>query len=122
MENMIWLPNKHGHYVGVAVPKYLDEVLFDRRYGKCRLRIKEIGHYWYRIDGWNPGRRAYGIEQDITALKRFLDRFSIFDDGSRLENITEIKYHKERKNYYVNFKMVDPYAQAMERAGLVVMK
>lgn len=122
MENKICLPNKHGHYQTVKVPKYLDEVLFDRRYGKCKLRIKEIGHYWYIIQGWNPQRRAYGIEQDIMALKKFLDRFSVFDDGNHLENITEIKYHKERKNYYVKFKMVDPYALAMERAGLVVMK
>ena len=118
----ISMPNRHGHYVEVELPAYLDRVLFDNRWGKHKLRILEIGHYWYRIRGWDKHRPAYGIEKDIELLKHFLDRFAKFDDGTRLETITDIRFHKEPKNYYVSFKMVDPYALSMERAGLIVMK
>ena len=117
----VWMPNKHGHYKEVEIPKYLDEVLFDRRWGHERLRIRNVHDYWYRIYGWDKLRKAYGIEKDIAKLKHFLDRFSTFDDGTSLENITGIKFHKEPKNYYVTFKMVDPFAFSLEKAGLIDM-
>lgn len=118
----IILPNKHGHYVDVELPAYLDRVLFDDRWGKRKLRIVEVGHYWYRIYGWDKTRPAYGIEKDMDLLRHFLDRFAEFDDGGRLQTITDIRYHRETKNYYATFKMVDPYALAMEKAGLIVLK
>lgn len=121
-ERTICLPNKHGHYVDVKIPAYLNKVLYYRRWNEHKLRIIERGHYWYRIYGWNKIRPAYGIEKDIKLLKRFLDRFAKCDDGTTLKTITDIRFHKERNNYYVSFKMVDPYAFAMERAGLVVLK
>lgn len=122
MKKTVYLPTRAGHYKDVSIPVYLEDVLFERRWGKEKLRIVEVGHYWYRIHGWNYSRRAYGIEKDIELLKRFLDRFATFDDGSRLETITQVRFHKAPKNYYVTFKMVDPYAQALESAGLIQMK
>lgn len=115
----LYLPNKQGHYNPVKVPAYLDDVLFDRRWGKCRLRIEEIGAYTYRIRGWNAGRKAYGIEKDIELLKHFLDRYAVFEDGSMLETITNIRFNKHPKNYYVTFEMMDPFAHEFEKAGLI---
>lgn len=115
----LWLPNKYGNYKSVLIPKYMDEVLWDRRHGKCVPRIHEIGEYFYRIDGWNKNRKAYGIYADIDKFKKFLDKYSKFDDGSRLITITHIGYHEKRNNYYATFKMVDPYALAFEKAGLI---
>lgn len=118
----IYLPQRNGGYAEIEIPKYLDRVLFENPWDRKGLRIKDIGQYWYKIQGFEKERPAYGIEKDIELLKRFLDRFSRFSDGTSLQTITDIKFHKEKKNYYVKFKMVDPYSLAMERAGLVTLR
>lgn len=118
----VLMPNKHGGYQRVKIPAYMDRVLFDRRWGKTKIRIREIGHYWYKIEGWQSNRPAYGIEKDIELLKMWLDRYAKFCDGTSLETITDVVFHKERKNYWVKFKMVDPFAMELERAGLVILK
>lgn len=111
MSIVLYLPNKSGNHTHIAVPKYIEEIIFRRIGDKDVPRIIEIGPYRYRITGYNSVRPSYGIRADIERFKKWCARYFC-----ELENIV---FHEERKNYYVEFSMYDPIAQQFEKAGLI---
>lgn len=111
MSIILFLPNKNGNFVETIIPKYIEEILMRRIRDKDVPRIVEIGAYRYRIYGYNPVRPAYGIEADIEKLNKWTSRYFC--------PIEDIKYHTEKKNYYVDFTLYDPMAQQFEKHGLI---
>ena len=96
----------------MQIPKYMEDVFIQRVRDKDRPRIAEVGLYRYRIDGYNSIRPAYGIYADIEKLQRWCN-------AHICNNIENIVFHEERKNYYVEFSMYDPMVQQLENAGLI---
>lgn len=111
MSITLFLPNKNGNHIETAVPKYIEEILFQRVKDNNIPRIIETGPYRYRIYGYNPIRPGYGVQADIEKLNKWVSRYFC--------PIEDIKIHEERKNYYVDFTLYDPMAQQFERRGLI---
>lgn len=111
MDIVLYLPNKRGNHTETVIPKYVEEILFRRIKDKNVPRIVEIGSYRYRIYGYNPVRPSYGIDSDIGKLNKWTSRYFC--------PIEDIKFHRERKNYYVDFSLYDPMAQQFEKHGLI---
>lgn len=108
---ILYLPNKHGNHKETVVPKYIEEILFRRIKNETVPRIRLIGPYRFRMNGYNPQRPGYGLRADIERLNIWTSRYF-----SPLEDIV---FHEEKKNYYVEFTLYDPMAQQFERHGLI---
>ena len=116
----LYLPDRHGAYREIKLPKYMLPVLFREvqvlgtTEPLLQPRIQEAGLYRYRLIGWNHYRKDYGITDDMEKLYRWCKRH-----GFPPENI---RYHFERKNTYAEFDLYDPIALQMEKAGMIEMR
>ena len=111
MSYTLYLPNKNGNHKATKIPQYIQDILIRRYKDKDLPRLVCVGCYRYRMYGYNPQRPSYGIYKDMELLKKWVERyFTVIED---------IKYHEERKNYYVEFTMYDTMAQQFEKHGLI---
>ena len=127
MKKVIYLPNAAGHYKPVAVPKYLLSTLFHGMNKPSALnrglRIHRANApHNFKIYGHpdDVGKLAYGLPKYVENLGRFLNRFAKKLDPD-MEAITDIHLHKARKDYWISFTMYDPWALALEKAGLILL-
>lgn len=111
MDFVLYLPDKKGNHKQVKIPEYIKNILIRRLKDKDVPRIVCVGCYRYRIYGYNPQRPSYGIYSDMEKFKKWAERY--------FTTIEDIKYHEERKNYYVEFTMYDVMAQQLERHNLI---
>lgn len=110
----LYLPDKQGNHKETAIPKYIEEILIRHTIKGNIPRMVEVGCYRYRIYGYNPSRPSYGIDADIEKLNKWTTRYFC--------PIEDIKFHRERKNFYVEFTLYDPMAQQFEKHGLIRRK
>ena len=67
----LYLPDRHGAYREVKLPKYMLPVFFREVtvFGSpeplLQPRIQEAGLYRYRLVGWNHYRKDYGVTEDM---------------------------------------------------------
>lgn len=108
------LPNKQGHFHSTKIPQYVLEILLQRKKNNYFPRIHEIGCYQYRIYGYNPQRKFYGIHDDINKFSKWINKY--------FSSIENIQFHESRNNYYVDFEMFDPIVQQLEKNNLIIKK
>lgn len=111
MSIVLYLPDKNGNHKETVVPKYIEEILIRRHKDKDIPRVTEIGCYRYRIRGYNASRPSYGIDADIEKLNKWTSRYFC--------PIEDIEFHREKKNYYVDFTLYDPVVHQFEKHGLI---
>ena len=127
MKKVIYLPNAAGHYKPVAVPKYLLPTFFHGLHKPSALsrglRIHRANApHSFKIYGRpdDVNKSAYGLPGYVENLRHFLNRFAKKLDPD-METVTDIHLHEECKNYWISFTMYDPWALALEKAGLILL-
>jgi hypothetical protein len=85
----------------IKFPKYIQKIIEN---------ITCTGVYTYRLRGVNQYRPQYGIYADMEKLIKWAER--------HCAECTVIKYHTMPNNHYVDFKLTDPVAYALEKQGI----